>query len=120
MDKIASIAFNLHAFGEGTKLWWLVNSDSRDALQDVLASHKGSLHKDNFWLAPGELEATGLPMWFVEQRAGELVIVPPLVPHMVLNAVCFFRDLVAIATRLALFNVGYNRAPRHGQWQAMC
>lgn len=102
-----------------------------------------SLNRDNFWMCPSDLEATGIRMWYVsktflssssfpppstpfpllsscsssfpflsspfssflslpylfsyvlcitrhhEQKKGDLVIVPPLVPHTVINQVLF-------------------------------
>lgn len=38
-------------------------------------------------MAPYELEETGISMWYHEQKEGDLIIVPPMVPHTVINSV---------------------------------
>lgn len=87
VDKIASVAFNLLAIGEGTKEWWLLDHSAIPQLEGELKKHGGTLWKDKFWMAPYELELTGIPMWYHEQKKGEMVIVPPSVPHTVINKV---------------------------------
>jgi hypothetical protein len=42
---------------------------------------------DDFWLDPSVLPVSGLRYWTAEQTLGDLIIVPPLVPHQVLNMV---------------------------------
>jgi len=86
LDKIASIAINLHAIGEGIKMWWLMDHKQSDQLEAEIKNCGGSLWKDSYWMAPHELEATGIPMWYHEQKKGDLIIVPPMVPHTVINS----------------------------------
>eukprot|EP01117_Protostelium_nocturnum_P010757 TRINITY_DN3877_c0_g1_i2.p1 TRINITY_DN3877_c0_g1~~TRINITY_DN3877_c0_g1_i2.p1 ORF type:complete len:1111 (-),score=318.81 TRINITY_DN3877_c0_g1_i2:11-3343(-) len=101
-DKLASIAFNLNAFGEGYKRWWLINHNERKKLEEAVASQGGLLHKDSFWMAPKELEATGIDMWYVDQKKGDLVIVPPAVPHTVINEGSEF----SVAVAANVMNIG--------------
>eukprot|EP01118_Nematostelium_gracile_P016850 TRINITY_DN7067_c0_g1_i1.p1 TRINITY_DN7067_c0_g1~~TRINITY_DN7067_c0_g1_i1.p1 ORF type:complete len:566 (-),score=85.11 TRINITY_DN7067_c0_g1_i1:20-1639(-) len=86
LDKVASIAINLHTIGEGTKLWWLLDPATRDQLEQKITDYGGCFWRDSFWMSPSELEATGFPMWFHEQQRGEMMIVPPMVPHTVINS----------------------------------
>jgi len=85
VDKLATIAFNLHVCGTGMKRWWLVEHNELKKLEDFVGQAGGSFFKDNFWMAPSGLEATNLNMFYHEQVLGELVIVPPMVPHTVIN-----------------------------------
>eukprot|EP01119_Soliformovum_irregulare_P011293 TRINITY_DN2816_c0_g1_i9.p1 TRINITY_DN2816_c0_g1~~TRINITY_DN2816_c0_g1_i9.p1 ORF type:complete len:624 (-),score=117.75 TRINITY_DN2816_c0_g1_i9:68-1939(-) len=85
VDRIASIAFNLHVIGKGTKEWWFIRYDQLDQLQHHIVELGGDFWNDSFWMAPAELESLGLPMWQCQQKRGDLVIVPPAVPHTVLN-----------------------------------
>lgn len=99
-DKVATVAFNLQVFGTGTKKWWLIDSkeihnlarkvpfftgnDVTNTIVNTVAHH---LPEDKVWVAPEELVATGLHMWYHEQKEGHLMLVPPNSPHQVMNDV---------------------------------
>eukprot|EP01119_Soliformovum_irregulare_P011591 TRINITY_DN2920_c0_g1_i1.p1 TRINITY_DN2920_c0_g1~~TRINITY_DN2920_c0_g1_i1.p1 ORF type:complete len:537 (-),score=137.67 TRINITY_DN2920_c0_g1_i1:27-1607(-) len=85
VDKIASIAFNLHVIGDGIKHWWLIDHTELSNLEKQVSNFGGNFWRDNFWMAPAELEKLNLKMWHCQQKRGDLVIVPPMVPHTVIN-----------------------------------
>lgn len=37
IDKVGSIAFNLHAFGPGIKKWWLIRHTESSKLEEAIA-----------------------------------------------------------------------------------
>ena len=47
VDKLSTIAFNLHAIGEGSKHWWFIHHEHRKEIEDKLTEFGGALHKDN-------------------------------------------------------------------------
>ncbi len=59
-------------------------------LEKALANYGGQLYKDNFWMAPSELESIdAMHTWYHDQKLGDCVIVPPSVPHTVVNEVFY-------------------------------
>ncbi len=47
----------------------------------------GALYKENFWTDPKLLSESGCDIWSYEQKLGDCIIVPPQIPHTVLNKV---------------------------------
>ena len=85
VDKLATVAFNVHVCGEGVKKWWLVAHSEVETLEKIIEENGGNLYKDAYWMSPSELESTGMKMWYHTQEKGDMVIVPPSVPHTVIN-----------------------------------
>jgi hypothetical protein len=45
------------------KDWWFVHIEDFPLLEEYLTKLGGSLYKDNFWLNPTELAASGIRYW---------------------------------------------------------
>jgi hypothetical protein len=94
VDKAASIAFNCVAWAEDEssyKSWWLFHPDDAQVVDAHIKSVHGEasrLQDDSHWVDLDDLAA--LPqlthgLTRIDQRIGELVIVPPMAPHCVVN-----------------------------------
>jgi hypothetical protein len=59
VDKLATVAFNVHVGGNGVKKWWFVDTSEIENLEKLIEENGGNLYKDSFWMSPSELEATG-------------------------------------------------------------
>jgi len=88
IDKLNSIAFNLHTFGDGSKRWWMVNHEDTPTLREFLSQNGRALHTDDCWVNPHDLRSLPIRLWEFDQNKGDMVIVPPGVPHEVFNWVC--------------------------------
>lgn len=85
IDKLNSIAFNLHSFGDGSKRWWMVNHEDTPTLREFLSQNGRALHSDDCWVNPHDLRSLPIRLWEFDQKQGDMVIVPPGVPHEVFN-----------------------------------
>ncbi|MDP2435784.1 MAG: hypothetical protein Q8P67_08590 [archaeon] len=85
VDKLGTIAYNLCVSGGGCKEWWFIHHEDTPLLERIIKYRGGNLWHDNFWVDPKDLESSGIRHYFVQQRIGDLVIVPPGVPHQVRN-----------------------------------
>ena len=94
-DKAGSIAFNCVTWAENEdacKKWWMFHPQDRMVLdafiQETVKQPGAHLAEDSHWLNPIDFSTiTGLrhKVFSFEQRAGELVIVPPNAAHCVMN-----------------------------------
>lgn len=96
-DKVASIAFNCLVWAEDEentkKLWWLFHPEDHDKLDEYLRRTRGfgcMVMDDNHWIDPYRMirdlkSVLRHPVTYVEQRQGDMLIVPPESPHFVLN-----------------------------------
>jgi hypothetical protein len=94
LDKAASIAFNCVTWAENEaacKKWWMFHPEDRVALDNYIRKTVGDdahLAEDSHWLDPADFNSIpGLKhrVFSFEQRAGDLVIVPPNSAHCVMN-----------------------------------
>lgn len=94
LDKCGSVAFNLAVWSEepasSFKQWWLVHPSDTPALEVALKRKFGpeaTLVDDSHWVDFLQLPNTGFqrPVTVVEQRVGDMVLVPPNSPHCVMN-----------------------------------
>ncbi len=84
----------LHSYLKNLGLFLSISfsSSSSTFLSDAWILDEVSNHKfssESFWMDPEELKRKypNIRMWTHIQRKGEMVLVPPCVPHAVLNTV---------------------------------
>jgi len=85
IDKLDSIAYNLHMEGETTKVWYMVHHDDTKKLDAIIRCGSSKLRNENVWLDPAILLSSDIRLWVIRQDVGDMVIVPPGNPHQVLN-----------------------------------
>jgi hypothetical protein len=86
MDKVGTIAINVMLDGsKAEKHWWLVHHEDTPKLARAAFLYGGNLYNDKTWISPAYLASLGIRVWHCVQRVGDLIVVPPMVPHQVMN-----------------------------------
>ena len=53
VDKLNTVAFNIHVTGGGVKRWWMIDRGEKWNLEKLLRKGGGHLHTDDTWCDPG-------------------------------------------------------------------
>lgn len=89
-DICASIGHNVmvHAEGESSALWFLVSTHDKQKVNTWSKHHmyfQRTVDLDNILFSPEELAMAPFPVYIIDQRMGDFVIVPPDSVHQVIN-----------------------------------
>jgi hypothetical protein len=68
------------------KHWWLVHHEDTPKLARAALLYGGNLYNDKTWMSPTYLASLGIRVWHCTQRVGDLIVVPPMVPHQVADS----------------------------------
>ncbi|RKO87560.1 hypothetical protein BDK51DRAFT_9852, partial [Blyttiomyces helicus] len=86
-DICASVGHNVmvSADPDASAFWFMTKSDDRQQISDFFNTEGGSVFSENFLCPVEVLKKSPVPVYVIEQKLGDFVIVPPLSVHQVVN-----------------------------------
>jgi hypothetical protein len=87
-DHCGAIGHNLMLSGKGSSaLWLIIGGNDMENAEALWCSLGQDIHKENHFSSVDELESATFSIYVVHQKPGDLVVIPSLSYHQVVNLV---------------------------------
>ncbi|KAJ3128265.1 hypothetical protein HK098_004840 [Nowakowskiella sp. JEL0407] len=87
IPKVGSFGYNLMVGGDNqsSAMWCMIPATFKDKLESLIEQANQSLHSAKYYCPVDVLKSVSFPVYFCEQKPGDLIILPPNTSYQVLN-----------------------------------